>query len=291
MSAAMFRDPKLESQLGKDGYVNLSLLDVEAATALRAAYAELLAADRTPAAFKQAVFDAANRSLGPHATRLFLAHQALGATFHLLTPGQGGPLPLQQGPTLTDETRWRTLSLWIPLDEGMRFQIFPRSHDFTNALRGPTLPSIWRNVQHLLAPRMRTQELPSGQALVIDDRLLHAALPGAAPCLALRFGITHPDAVLCQNFHDAGQSDAQRIERYAVPHDFFLRDTSDGQRPAYGDLTQTIRQDLSPVSDNTCKALLMGIASDIYRPIQDASLLKAVPKSATVPPKFQFPKS
>lgn len=295
MSMAIFRDADLQTQWERDGYVMIPLLEAEAVAALRAVYDKLHPQAPEPgfystifsesAEFKQEVFAAADRWIGPHVERIFRDYKKLGASFLAKQPGKAGEMPIHQDWTSTDESRWRMLTMWIPLEDvdatHGALQVLPGSTRFSNALRAPTLPVIWRDVLHLLTPRMRSMPMQAGHALIFDHSLLHSSHQHKGPeaRIALAYGVTMADAELCYYYHDAKEPDAELIERYAVPDDFFMRHYEVSERPKDGKLTGKVRQNLDPVTEKECKALLMAALPAIYRPIQDAALLKTVPKA------------
>lgn len=173
--------------------------------------------------------------------------------------------PWQQLPCINDEAVHRAYRLWLPL-EAAALRVVPRSHHWSNVLRGDGLPSIWRG--HEAAWEGRATHIPvaPGSAVLFDRALLHR-LPGVA---GIALDWVAAAAPLRRYHHDTQQPDAELIACFSSSPE-----TEDGQDRLLGH----IRQNLDPVRPQDLQALRMGIIPAIYRPIQDPNLLQSIPKA------------
>lgn len=172
---------------------------------------------------------------------------------------------LQQLPCITDEAAHRAYRLWLPL-EACTLGVVPRSHRWSNALRGEGLPSIWRALDAELGRLAVPIPVASGSAVLFDRALMHQ-MPGVAG-IALDWAATAAPLRCYQ--HAPQQPDSELIACFSYASEMEV---------APGDLLGHLRQNLDPVRPQDLQALRMGILPAIYRPIQDPDLLQSIPKA------------
>ncbi len=89
-----------------------------------------------------------------------------------------GEVPVHQNWTFVDETKFRSVSLWIPLQNVSRengtLEVVPGTHDNFHLFRGPNVPWIFENITAQLKEKyMQPLQLQAGEVAVIDDSILH----------------------------------------------------------------------------------------------------------------------
>jgi hypothetical protein len=262
----------LHPGLDRIGHVAVQLIDPSAEAAFLQALSPFVAeaSDRSGCFASPALLEVVAAALKDRLQALAPGHRLCGAS--LLPPTAS---LLAQVPSMCAADTAPALRVWLPLAPApVHAQVLPGSHRYDNALRGPTLPNIWDGIAPTLAVQLQPLTLAPGMALLHDHALLHRL---EVPGLAL--DLLPVGAELVHYFHDATQADAQRIDSYAVPDDFLCQVAAPGQRPAGGRHFATLRQDLSPVREQDYRALRMGILTAIYRPVQDANVVKTLPKT------------
>jgi ectoine hydroxylase-related dioxygenase (phytanoyl-CoA dioxygenase family) len=276
----ILRDPLLQAQFDRDGYLTFPVLGEDAVLAIRALFEEVrpqvklegFATTTTSPdiTLKQDMFARIQPWYQPKVEALFQDYKTLGASFLVKDPGQSGALPLHQDWTVTDEDHFRTLTIWIPLEdvtaENGALQMLPGSHQWTNLLRGPNLPIAITAMAKELEQDLVTLPMKAGEGVLFDHRILHkSTLNGSDhPRVAITYGLTHKDTPLCFWYHHPADA-ADRFEQIAVPDDFFLQYHEIGQRPKMGRSLGFYLQDLSPI--NSADVAAMKAGQSLARPI------------------------
>ncbi|MBS1625941.1 MAG: phytanoyl-CoA dioxygenase family protein [Bacteroidetes bacterium] len=242
----LFKDEKLQRQFDLQGYVVVPFLpgaDVEELRHLFfASYPE------PPPGFYSSSFDtdelrrtALNEKitavLDRYVPERFGEIRKLGSCFLNKQPGAGGEMPIHQDWTVTDEPAHDSVTIWIPLQDtdetNGAIQVIEGSHRFSGALRAPTLPDPFREVQDELRQDLTLLRMKAGEAFIFSHALLHASPPntGASARIAVTYGLTAADAPLLFYHHEAGA----QTDRYGVEADFFQRyNRQIGSRPDFG---------------------------------------------------------
>lgn len=294
---SIFRDPDLRAQFARDGYVTMPFLGESELVALRQLFGEIkqkvslqgFATTTTSPdiALKQGMFAAIAPLYQAKVESIFQDYKPLGVSFLQKDPGQAGSLPLHQDWTVTDEDHFRTLTIWIPLEdnhiENGAIQMLPGSHRWMNLLRGPNLPIAIRDIAEELRDGLVTLPLKAGEAIIFDHSILHTSTLNTSgrPRVALTYGLTHKDTPL--RFWYAHPGDApDRFEQIAVPNNFFLQYHEIGKRPTIGTSLGFYRHDLSRLNSAEAVQMKTGkpIRRAIYRDLSEKKCLQAAPQAA-----------
>lgn len=279
----IFQDTELQTRFERDGYVVLPLIGPEAVADIRQSYEELHPENPDPGfysstysddpAFKQQISEKVEHWYGSPVGEIFQDVKKLGASFLLKQPGERGRMPIHQDWTVTfEEEGDLSVTLWVPLQdvnaENGAIKVLPGSHRYSNALRGPSLPVIWREVYHILEEKMQTLEMKAGEAFIFDHSLLHSSHDNLTdtPRLAVTYGLAPQDASMIYYWKQDEQ-----IERIFLGDELFMRYHNIGERPSFGVSQGFFKQDLSPVTDAECWALLSGGLDKIDRPLEQVS--------------------
>ncbi len=121
----------------------------------------------------------------------------------------------------------RTHVTWVPLVdvtlENGPLQVLPGSHRFDPSRRGTHLNGPWIQQRDVIVPRLVTVTARLGQAVVMDNALVHSSLPNRSdqPRLVAAVGMRPQGQPLVHYLHTA-TDDALR---YDVDDEFFLRIT------------------------------------------------------------------
>lgn len=196
-AALPFIDPGLARQFEHQGWIVTNFLAAGEAHRLHTFYAarDTLrepAREDLPSGFRASLFcaDEADRlavdaciktAFAEPLKRLMHGHRALLGTFLEKRPmPEQGEVPLHQDWSFVDETRYRSLNVWCPLDDVDErngcLWVLPGSHRFPTHPRAPFGPSPWIQQAPDLARRLVPVPLRRGQALIHDHRLWHASL-------------------------------------------------------------------------------------------------------------------
>lgn len=279
----IFLDTELQTLFETQGYVVMPFLEQEGVTDLRNAffkaqpdnpsegfYSTTFSPDLN---FKQKIFEQVDDWYREKVDQLFQDVKKLGASYLLKQPGEKGHMPIHQDWTVTFEGKGDfSATIWVPLEdvgpENGAIKVLPGSHLFSDALRGPTLPVIWREVDDLLEEKMVTLKMKAGEAFIFNHSLLHSSHlnQSDSPRLAVTYGLAPKDSPLLYYLRDG-----DRIERIWMGDELFMRYSDIGSRPDFGVSQGFFKQNWSPVSREECTALLSGRQPKIERPLERLS--------------------
>lgn len=183
-------EPHLQQEFERDGFVTVPFLDGSAVERAREVYDRLAPGaghgfetdfERPDPRRKQAIHDAMLAITAGPLDALLDRYRPFMTTFLAKWPGPGGELYLHQDWTYVDERCFRSVVVWVALQDidpenrNGPLQVLPGSHRITGELRG-TLTSPWHADHHAaLAPSLVSVSVPSGHAVVMDNALLHAS--------------------------------------------------------------------------------------------------------------------
>lgn len=193
----VFKDDTLQEAFEADGYIKVPFLtnnevndlldfyrqmkaDVKPAKEFGVSYhVSLLNPDTT---FRKTI----NSKLSPLFTRLtanYLNDFAPVVINFILKPVGEGEFSPHQNWTFVDESKYTSLSLWIPLQDvdatNGAVEVVRGSHrHFRHVLRGPTLPTFFYDYAAEIQQKyMQRIDVKAGEALMFDDSIIHCSMP------------------------------------------------------------------------------------------------------------------
>lgn len=156
-------------------------------------------------------------------------HDPLMTSFLMKWPGEDSALPMHQDPTIVDERRARSLSVWVTLvdtdpdlDNGPLYMV-PGSHLTGDELRGTgTSPSYYAFLEALW-PQAVAVPMKAGDAVFFDARILHGSPPNRSdePRLALGTSLAPRGTPLV---HALARADGD-VDLLRVDLDFYRRNS------------------------------------------------------------------
>jgi hypothetical protein len=178
-SVATFRDPDLEAQFLRDGYLVVDLLPADLVQDLLGLYERLdsgittgyypslMSADED---YKATTHREVSDRLWPLFDQLIAGYEPLLGVFMVKHPGLDTEVPPHQDWIVADESKRPTMNIWAPLTpvdaEVGRMRVLPGSHRWLSGLRGsPSFPTVWET----------TWERVRDELMII--RVLHGTTP------------------------------------------------------------------------------------------------------------------
>jgi hypothetical protein len=238
---AFFREPSLQRQFDRDGFVVIDLLHDAAVADLKVFYAGLqhapspphgfqVSLDNESAAFVRRVSERLQAAAEPAIARHFTNYQIITGSFVTKTRNPLGVVPPHQDWTFVDESRFYSATIWCPLvdvnvDNGA-LALLKGSHRLYDHVRPSPSPQYappFKDQLLTIFPYMTIVPLRAGQGLVFNNQTLHASPPNtsAEARLAFGVGVTHRDARLVHYYLLPGQR-APVMEAYGITREFFL---------------------------------------------------------------------
>ncbi|MFM1874511.1 MAG: hypothetical protein RL266_248 [Bacteroidota bacterium] len=200
----IFRDSVLNQRLFEEGYITLPFLDQEEVEDLRQLFwnhhsavesAEGLhisshikedseiqhISDQIQKIFKRAIVEHIENGM------------TLGGTFISKPPNQTEPLQPHQDWSIVDESRFRSFTIWVPLedvtDENGCMYVLPKSHEYVRGYRHISIDSVFGQIYETVWKHMEPVYLKAGEAIVFDHALGHASKPNTTD--KVRIAATH----------------------------------------------------------------------------------------------------
>ncbi len=178
----VFKDKDISDKIYTEGYYIVNLLDDAQQAELLSLYAqEQHYEDNGDGAFVDVMSERTNqeisRIIDPSLKKWLTNYKIVASTFVVKTPGDDGTVPAHQDGTTTDELRYTTLNVWIPLQtidaSNGGLHIVPRSHHISVPYRCATIEPYIKAAEQALAPYFVPVYMRPGQALIFDSRMFH----------------------------------------------------------------------------------------------------------------------
>lgn len=186
----------------------------------------------------------------------FSDYKILGSSFLKKIAKQNNPLPLHQDWTVTDEEKFGSFTIWIPLqdtnEKNGAIRVIDRSHQVDDNFRAPSLPVSFESERQLFDKYLKTLSLKTGEAFVFNQKLMHASFPNQSDeeRLALTIGLVPKDANLFMLYFDKNKNE---IQQYSMPDDLFLHYPEIIHQPMIGTLEKTYSYQPKKLSEKIFK--------------------------------------
>ncbi len=116
----------------------------------------------------------------PFANAYLLNYKPVMAVYAAKKPGLNSDMKLHQDWSLVDETRFRSVSMWVALcdmdQNNGNLQVARKSHLYAGFPRGMHMPVPFENIKEELQQQYLTDlPLSTGDAVIFDHRLVHCS--------------------------------------------------------------------------------------------------------------------
>lgn len=139
-------------------------------------------------------------------------------------PGNNSELDLHQDWSLVDESKYCSISLWIPLIDSViengAVHVLKGSHKKYLNPRGGSIPSISFSDKEVLKKKMIPMEMKAGEAIFFDQRLLHYSPNNK--CENTRISIISSLVPEEAEVYQYYQPESGALEVYRMTDDFFM---------------------------------------------------------------------
>jgi len=264
MIRQIFRDPGLQEQFERDGYVVFDFAPAEIVQSIATKFYDLnpvlpegfsSGATFSDESVKQKLFSEIDSALRESLEGAFIDYKKLGSTFLCKAPGEKGIVNVHQDWTVVDESKYASATVWIPTQDvnelNGALRVLPGSHLFFDKYRNNYIPVSYRGSEQLIWDNMITVPMKPGQAFVLNHAVLHASAANVTDKerLVIVYGITSADANL-MFFYKNNDPANHKVEKFEMPDDFFLRYFNIGERPLFGNKVDEFDYDVPAVSSH-----------------------------------------
>lgn len=159
---------------------------------------------------------------------IFKGYRPIYSYFLVKLPGDKGLVSVHQDWNLVDESKYRGITLWIPLvDTNLQngsFQIIEKSHQFLHQIRGSNTHFPYRSHLNEIHRDLLTNiNLDKGSILAFDHRLAHASLPNFTKESRVALGLVLiPEEVDMVHYYFDPKKKSKQLNLYKVDDDFLI---------------------------------------------------------------------
>lgn len=200
----ILRDKELNHNLFEEGYVTLPFLNSDEVEELKAVFWKF----HNPEEVDQGLYVSAhyktNESIHAMSDEIRAVFKraidehvengmTLGGTFISKPSNQTEPLQPHQDWSIVDESRFRSFTIWVPLEDvddtnGCMY-VLPKSNNYLRGYRHLTIPSVFGQIYDVVWKYMIPVPLKAGEAIIFDHALGHASKPNSTN--SVRIAATH----------------------------------------------------------------------------------------------------
>lgn len=236
----LFDSPTLQTQLDQNGFVLIDFIGSETVNTLTEFYTKGLdlgdesgfkiGLDMKDKALVKETTNFLKSILEPTAQSAFHDSKIFTASYVVKYPGKEAIVPPHQDWTFTDESKFASYTVWIPLVdttiENGALCVIPGSHKFFDHPRSSPSPqskSAIADHMFTLFPYAKAIPMKAGQALIFNNKTIHASPPNVSENtrLAVGIGVVNSNAPLWHYYQSPKQENT--LEKYEVDEDFFIQ--------------------------------------------------------------------
>lgn len=235
----IFLDNEVQQEFEKNGFVKIQLLeDLEVEKLLSYYNAQNfdnkieagfhISLDNQNEGLVNEVSQKIIKEMQPKSDLFFQNYQTFTASYVIKEPGKKNIVPPHQDWTFVDENKFCSATVWTPLidvtENNGALAVIKGSHRLFDHFRSSPSPqskSPLSDHVFTLFPYTEVIDMKAGEALVFDNRLIHASPPNLSDKarVAVGIGITQQDASLKHYYQNPNKEN--ELEVYEVSPSFF----------------------------------------------------------------------
>lgn len=237
----LFKDPATQVFFDQNGYAVIDLLSAKEVEYLRDYYNKLdnnhigeygfhVSMDNRSYDFVNGVISTLEQVILPRAQEHFDRCKMFTGSFVVKEPRPNSFVPPHQDWSFTDDTQFNSVTVWTALMdttiENGAMAVLPGSHRWFHGPRASPSPGYITPFQAHgmnLFPYMKLIPMKAGQALVFENKTLHASPPNNSSVARIGAGIgmTQEEAPLLHYYVIPG-SQPQQLQCYEVDREYFF---------------------------------------------------------------------
>jgi len=238
----LFSDPARQAFFEENGYALIDLLSQEEVADLLQYYNQLdndhvgeygfhVSMDNRNYDFVNGVINKLESVILPKASQYFVPCKMFTGSFVVKEPRVNSFVPPHQDWSFTDDKAFNSVTVWTALQDtdiqNGAMAVLPGSHKWFQGPRASPSPGYITPFQAHgmdLFPYMTLIPMKAGQALIFENKTLHASPPNNSGIarIGAGIGITQIDAPLLHYYVIPG-SDPQELQCYEVDREFYFK--------------------------------------------------------------------
>lgn len=245
ISRPILKDTNLEYDLRRDGITMFNFLNEQEFADFRQIVTELgaegdyddvhvptpfrISAFNNSYSWRANIYERVYTFLKPKIDALLDNYEPLLINIFDKLPHDGdNSVAVHQNPSFVDEPNHKSVSLWIPMTsvrkENGTLGVLKGSHDVFDAKRAANMPDIFKSVeQQLQNDWLEPLELEAGQAVLLDDSIIHWSYPNTSENnrVAVQLICVPRDTRHVYYYYNQ-DAEGTRLNLYEVKKDFFF---------------------------------------------------------------------
>ena len=280
--APLFNDPETQCHFEKDGYVKINLLNESEVKDLKEYYLSLkhdhigqygfhISLENKNADYVKGVFTKLFSVFVPKLDKVLTNYKTFTASYVIKEAGLQNIVPPHQDWSFIDEDQYCSATVWVPLMDVNKnngaLGVIKGSHKLFNYQRqspSPQAKTVLSPHAFTLFPYVEVIEMKAGEALIFDNRTIHASPPNISGItrIGAGIGITQKDAQLLHYYQVPGKEEIVNV--YSVDETFFPKYNNSvlsdlynkGQSPSELKLLHSFKKNIPHIPDSEMKALV-----------------------------------
>lgn len=179
-------------------------------------------------AFRRKTFQLITETFLPKLEKVLVDMKPLIANFILKEPGGRGAVPVHQNWSVVDESKFLSVSVWVPLvnaeKENGTLQFVDGSHKMFRGIRGSWGSHNFHDAEDIMFDEyLTTVPTGAGEAIILDDSILHYSQPNETDQQRLSLQlILIPKEAQAYYYYKKDNEETDVVERLAVDHRYFF---------------------------------------------------------------------
>lgn len=288
--AALFINAETQAKFEKDGYVKINLLNDAEVMELKNYYLSLkhdhigqygfhISLENKSADYVNGVFKKLFSVFVPKLDTVLTNYKTFTASYVIKEAGLQNIVPPHQDWSFVDEEQYCSATVWVPLMDVNKnngaLGIIKGSHKLFNYQRqspSPQAKTVLSPHAFTLFPYVEVIDMKAGEALIFDNRTIHASPPNISGVtrIGAGIGITQKNAPLLHYYQVPGKEELVNV--YSVDESFFptynnsvLSDLyNKGLSPSELILLRTFKKNTPHIPDHDMKALVESLEGVSY---------------------------
>jgi len=251
MPNSVFKEPSLEEEFNKNGYVKVPFLSAEEVEHLKKMFFDTIAESGGPKTagdvdfknnaeitydftfidrnteYKKKVFTIITEIFQKKADKYLNNYTPIIANYIRKKEG-GGEVPMHQNWAFVDEQEYTSVSIWVPLvdsnEENGTLQMVKGSHKRFGKLRGPMIPWELESIKEkIIAQNLTPMNVKAGEGIILDDSIVHYSNINKTPGLRLAIQlIMIPAETHSIHYHLDRNVDKTKVRVLETDVDFYM---------------------------------------------------------------------
>lgn len=251
MPNVVFRDPVLEEEFNKNGYVKVPFLSAEEVEHLKKMFFDTIAESGGPKTandvdfenngdisydftfidrntdYKKKVYAIITEAFQKKADQYLNNYTPIIANYIRKKEG-GGEVPMHQNWAFVNEEKYTSVSIWVPMVDSNEangtLQMVKGSHKRFGRLRGPMIPWELEKIKgQIIEKHLTPMNIKAGEGIILDDSIVHYSNINKTPGLRLAIQlIMIPAETSSIHYHLDRNIDKTKIEVLETDLDFYM---------------------------------------------------------------------